>query len=655
MSDSTQIDFTVRTDAVIGLNAFRDEKVIEICSVQWGLCVLEDDFKGQPGSTLHWDGTRVQGKQAFAMGSTAYRYLYDGDVDEGHHDMLVPCYSYTLGASSTPTLTPGNISFEGTVEDMSLSQCEYHWITSGTEMRTRCLETYKSDSEEDTAVLSFVAAYYGYDSVPELLNAYFDCGNLINTSHTDLKSAFIENSLTLRIFLNTIGMYGNFFETSNEYEWMGEAANVRKILQMMDFVDSNTRTIVLYLVSRNLGKNALFYTMTAVKFRFLTSGKVFTDVRSTYVPIVQYYYGLDGYPWLVHSVAIFEAMFLVLYLIFFVRESRQLLERITSCLKSRVAVVSPIIDPLVPGTQRPTLDADSPAQAQERDRSSTGGGEGSILRKTSAAELYIADHSNSHSHSHDDAEGCRQDVEIFKHDVENQWPQSHSQSDAPQSEIHHDEHHHRKRHNEAARETGERRGVKGETDDCTEGKKHEDCGLTEQQSLNQHSFEYLPDERAVYDPLDWLTIGVLGAVIFLRVDFVMASREIHSYIMTRPEGHYDMYIQKILQRFTRIGDVSMSLGVVYFIAIFIGFLQFFRYVGFSRQMAIVTETIQNSARQLAPVLLIFTVVLSGYAVLGNELYGHVLQEWSSLSLSITTLFMLILGDYTSYYKSKKTI
>lgn len=258
LPDSTQVDFTVRTDAVIGLNAIRDEKVVEICTVQWGLCVREDDFKGQPGSSLHWDGIKLQGKYAFAEGSISSRYLYDGDSGKGQLDYLIPCYSYITDSNANPMLVPGNTSFDGGVEDMSVSQCEYHWVTTATEMRTRCLETYKSENEGDSAVLSFVAAYYHYESVPELLNEYFDCANLITMPPTSLENIVIENTLTLRIYLNTIGMYGNFFETSNEYEWMGESANVRKILQMMDFVDMNTRSVLLIFVSRNIGANALF-------------------------------------------------------------------------------------------------------------------------------------------------------------------------------------------------------------------------------------------------------------------------------------------------------------------------------------------------------------------------------------------------------------
>ncbi len=54
---------------------------------------------------------------------------------------------------------------------------------------------------------------------------------------------------------------------------------------------------------------------------------------------------------------------------------------------------------------------------------------------------------------------------------------------------------------------------------------------------------------------------------------------------------------------------------------------------------------------LLPVFVIFVIVMVVYGVLGTTLYGHELQAFSTLSESLTTLFLIVLGNsmYTELF------
>lgn len=94
------------------LNPLADEKIVEICQVNWTMtsnsptsyCLLRDAYKNRAGTTLDWDGKMVEGKYAYDEGSRAFVVspLSTEPIE------LIPCYTYkdTLEPTNQPTLSP---------------------------------------------------------------------------------------------------------------------------------------------------------------------------------------------------------------------------------------------------------------------------------------------------------------------------------------------------------------------------------------------------------------------------------------------------------------------------------------------------------------------------------------------------------------------
>jgi hypothetical protein len=101
------------------LDPLSDEKIVEICRVNWtqtvetattdstevSYCLLKDAFENHFGSTFDWSGMEVEGQLAYEEGSSAF--VVSSELSSGPIHLL-PCYSYrdTLLPTSTPTPVP---------------------------------------------------------------------------------------------------------------------------------------------------------------------------------------------------------------------------------------------------------------------------------------------------------------------------------------------------------------------------------------------------------------------------------------------------------------------------------------------------------------------------------------------------------------------
>ena len=106
----------------------------------------------------------------------------------------------------------------------------------------------------------------------------------------------------------------------------------------------NTRTFRVSIILRNLGDTELYYAGATVDFFFSATGKLTKKVFVSYIPIVQYYYGLDGYPWLFKDVIVFEVIFLLVFSVYFVRECMQLMLLLLPLRQPKVGIVDAPVD-----------------------------------------------------------------------------------------------------------------------------------------------------------------------------------------------------------------------------------------------------------------------------------------------------------------------
>ena len=104
--------------------------------------------------------------------------------------------------------------------------------------------------------------------------------------------------------------------------------------------------------------------------------------------------------------------------------------------------------------------------------------------------------------------------------------------------------------------------------------------------------------------------------------------------------------------FRELDTIEGHTRTIALCVVLIGLVQFFRYLSFDRRFGIVTDTILSSALDLIPVLAIFAVVCIAYAVMGTAIYGQDLVEFSDLGSSLSSLFLMILGQFDGYYNSE---
>lgn len=105
----------------------------------------------------------------------------------------------------------------------------------------------------------------------------------------------------------------------------------------------------------------------------------------------------------------------------------------------------------------------------------------------------------------------------------------------------------------------------------------------------------------------------------------------------------------------RFRDLRMEQRVCRYLMIallFVTVMQFFHYMAFDKKLGIVTSTISSAGSDLVPVLVIFFVVLCAYSVLGTQIYGVQLPEFSTLGESMASLLVMLLGEYSNYERSK---
>jgi hypothetical protein len=318
-------------------NVKYDPKFIEICSVKSQSplrCVLDDGLRGQPGSTLHWTGKEIGKRMTFARNSRSYLYL------KGHNNTLVPCYTAEASGSGVEVETPqriylnesdGTVSWGGNPSLFSassveepLANCTIIWLTPGTTIRSKCLRVMNSQySPRD----SFLGAILGGQTVTSIYDHHFDCSQLIQYPLSQVKQWYYQSEDTIRVHItlpNRQKFYGNFFSASDEFIWLGEGISLSTLLQFHEYLDTNTRLFKIFLVIRNLGDTELFYSLVTITFTLSTTGSLTNSYSSIFIPIVQYDYGLDGYPWLFKDVAISELFLAVVLAMLIVKITRQL-------------------------------------------------------------------------------------------------------------------------------------------------------------------------------------------------------------------------------------------------------------------------------------------------------------------------------------------
>ena len=86
-------------------------------------------------------------------------------------------------------------------------------------------------------------------------------------------------------------------------------------------------------------------------------------------------------------------------------------------------------------------------------------------------------------------------------------------------------------------------------------------------------------------------------------------------------------------------------NLLYNVVILGALFSMLQYTGLDDKMAMLTNTISRSLADLLPFMIIFLMFVFIFAVIGMNLYGPVLEEFSHLGKALVTSVDLIVGNY----------
>jgi hypothetical protein len=154
--------------------------------------------------------------------------------------------------------------------------------------------------------------------------------------------------------------------------------------------------------------------------------------------------------------------------------------------------------------------------------------------------------------------------------------------------------------------------------------------------------------------LDILAVIALSVALGARVGFVRHCRDVHNFILNH-EGRWNAALESIIKDFMMLRTEVRTIKLTITVCVLLGVMQLFSHLSYSRRLGIITGTIGRSLHDLVPVIIIFITLLVAYAILGTNIYGDRLAEWSNIYTSMITLFIMILGEYGIYDDSKYTV
>lgn len=78
---------------------------------------------------------------------------------------------------------------------------------------------------------------------------------------------------------------------------------------------------------------------------------------------------------------------------------------------------------------------------------------------------------------------------------------------------------------------------------------------------------------------------------------------------------------------------------------FLSWIKFFKYISFNKTMTQLSSTLARCAKDIAGFAVMFYIVFFAYAQLGYLLFGGIVEDYSSFTNTLFSLFRTILGDF----------
>ena len=136
--------------------------------------------------------------------------------------------------------------------------------------------------------------------------------------------------------------------------------------------------------------------------------------------------------------------------------------------------------------------------------------------------------------------------------------------------------------------------------------------------------------------LEFINLATFIAVAALRIWWVLQSQQANFRIPY--EGGYPGEMEQILYSFSLQGYLN-ALNTV------ITFIKCLKFVRLNDNLNLLTKTLEICQQNIIGVLILFFLVVMGYTICGNTLFGHALWEWRDFGTSFVSLLRILLGDF----------
>jgi hypothetical protein len=229
----------------------------------------------------------------YAFGNDFNATLFKSDMN--NFTTVHPCYVPNTGAPDG--VSPGVPSYTGPLGEM-VDSCKMVWVTPGRSVRDNCLDAL---GDQATPFQAYLAAFYYKQTVSGLYEYLFGCTTLISWPESTLPDVYVEQPRSIDTYLSSDQAYGSFYPTTSIKTWVEAGHYFSTQLKMTNMLDENSRSFIVYFITRNLNKDGLYYTLLKMTFSISIEGDTTVNLETTFSPMIDYSYGLNNNEWVSES------------------------------------------------------------------------------------------------------------------------------------------------------------------------------------------------------------------------------------------------------------------------------------------------------------------------------------------------------------------
>jgi len=153
--------------------------------------------------------------------------------------------------------------------------------------------------------------------------------------------------------------------------------------------------------------------------------------------------------------------------------------------------------------------------------------------------------------------------------------------------------------------------------------------------------------RAATEPPNIFNFFLSGwnVMDFLIISFAYVFAILLLLYQSDPQAQaFNLEVRKYTDMFP-VAEYAEMITQINAISCLLVYWKMLKYFNLSTRFEIMTNTLLNSLPSVATFLIMFAVVFLAYAAMSMLLYGHALQQYSTLGRTMVTLFLVTLGDF----------